>query len=115
MNLTQTISKMLQREVTEEQAKTFALEQFGTLSAYLRQLDIECSKPIFIAFGENLISDLEEERYKSVSNRIKKNDGDVIGWNPRKDNIEELFQHLKGNTNFVEISAKTLKKINKKL
>ncbi len=115
MNLTQTVSKILNREVTEEGAKTFALEQFGTLSAYLRQLDVECSNPIFIAFGENLVNDLEEQDYESASNRIKINDGDIIGWNPRKDNIEELFQHLRGNTNFIEISAKTLKKINKKL
>jgi hypothetical protein len=115
MNLTQTVSKILNREVTEEEAKTFALEQFGTLSAYLRQLDIECSNPIFIAFGENLVNDLEEQDYESASNRLKSNDGDIIGWNPRKDNIEELFQHLRGNTNFIEISAKTLKKINKKL
>ncbi len=41
MNLTQTVSKILNREVTEEEAKTFALEQFGTLSAYLRQLDVD--------------------------------------------------------------------------
>ena len=115
MNLTQTVSKILNREVTEDEAKTFALEQFGTLSAYLRQLDVECSSSIFIAFGELLINDLEEGNYKSAINRIKINDGDVIGWNLRKDNIEELFQHLRGNTNFVEISAKILKKINKKL
>ena len=115
MNLIQTVSTILQREVTEEEAKTFALEQFGTLSAYLRQLDVENSKPIFIVFGENLVNDIIEQDYTSASNRIKINDGDVIGWNPRKDNIEELFQHLRGNTNFVEISAKTLKKINKKL
>ena len=41
MNLIQTVSKILNREVTEEGAKTFALEQFGTLSAYLRQLDVD--------------------------------------------------------------------------
>jgi hypothetical protein len=115
MNLIQTVSAILQREVTEEEAKTFALEQFGMLASYLRQVDIENSKPIFIAFGECLISELENEHYNSAKNTIKNNDGDIIGWNPRKDNIEELFQHLRGNTNFVEISAKTLKKINKKL
>lgn len=115
MNLTQTVSKMLNKTVTDEEAKTFALEQFGTLSAYLRQLDKECSNPIFIAFGENLIFDLEEQDFKSASNRIKINDGDIIGWNPKTDDIEELFQHLRGNTNFIEISAKTLKNINKKL
>jgi len=115
MNLTQTVSKMLNKTVTDEEAKTFALEQFGTLSAYLRHIDKVTSNPIFIAFGENLIVDLEEQEYNSAKNRIKNNDGDVIGWNPRTDDIEELFQHLRGNNNFVEISAKTLKKINKKL
>ena len=115
MNLTQTVSKILNKEVTEEEAKTFASEQFGTLSTYLRQLDKDCSNPIYIAYGENLVIDLEEQDFKSASNRIKINDGDVIGWNPRTNDIEELFQHLRGNVNFVEISAKTLKKINKKL
>lgn len=115
MNLTQTVSKILEKEVTKEEAKTFALEQFGTLSAYLKHIDKLRSKPIYIAFGENLIIDLEEQDYKSASNRIKNNEGDIIGWNPKKDDIEELFQHLRGNNNFIEISAKTLKKIDKKL
>ena len=115
MNLIQTVSKLLQKEVTEEQAKTFALEQFGTLTAYLRQLDIDNSNDVIIAFGENLVIDIEEQNYKSASNRIKMNDGDIIGWNPRKDTIEELFQHIRGEQNFIEISQKTLNKINKKL
>ena len=111
MDLTQTVSKILNKEVTKEQAKTFALEQFGTLSAYFRQLDINTSNDILIAFGENLVSDIENEDYKSAKNRIKQNDGDIIGWNPRKDNVEELFQHIRGEGNFVEISQKQLKKI----
>jgi len=115
MNLTQTVSKIFEKEVTEEEAKTFALEQFGVLSAYLRQVDKECSNPIYIAFGSHLINNIEEGNFNYASHLIKNNDGDVVGWNPRTDNIEELFQHLRGNTDFVEISAKTLKKINKKL
>lgn len=115
MNLTQTVSNILNKEVTEEEAKTFALEQFGILSAYLRQLDIENSKPIYIAFGSHLINNIEEGNYNYASHLIKNNDGDIIGWNPKKDNIEELFKQLRGNTDFVEISAKTLKKINKKI
>lgn len=36
MTLTKTVSNILKREVTQEEAKTFALEQFGTLTAYLK-------------------------------------------------------------------------------
>lgn len=37
MNLIETIGAILQREVTEEEAKDFAMKQFGTLSSYIRK------------------------------------------------------------------------------
>lgn len=37
MNLIQTVSKILGKEVTEEEAKDFALTQFGLLASYLRK------------------------------------------------------------------------------
>jgi hypothetical protein len=37
MNLQKTVSKILNREVSLEEAKQFANDQFGTLAAYLRK------------------------------------------------------------------------------
>ena len=39
MNLIQTVSKILKREVTEQEAKDFALNQFGVLTAYIRSYE----------------------------------------------------------------------------
>lgn len=36
MNLRETVSEMLQRPVSEEEARQFAQDQFGVLSTYLR-------------------------------------------------------------------------------
>jgi len=52
MNLQETVSKILGREVSTEEAKDFALNQFGVLTSYLRKpkeyrvyvLDADCSK-----------------------------------------------------------------------
>lgn len=37
MNLQETVSKILKREVTIEESKEFALKQFGTLHAYINR------------------------------------------------------------------------------
>lgn len=37
MNLVQTVSKILNREVTEQEAMEFARDQFGTLCAFVKQ------------------------------------------------------------------------------
>lgn len=37
MNLKQTVSEILKKEVTETEAQKFASQQFGALCAYLRQ------------------------------------------------------------------------------
>jgi hypothetical protein len=37
MNLQQTVSKILGKEVTTEEAKQFANDQFGILATYLRK------------------------------------------------------------------------------
>jgi len=37
MNLIETVSEILKKEVTAKEAVTFAANQFGTLSSYLRQ------------------------------------------------------------------------------
>jgi len=39
MNLVNVVSEILKRDVTEEQAKDFALNQFGVLTAYLYETD----------------------------------------------------------------------------
>jgi len=39
MNLQQTVSKILKREVTIDEAQTFAFEQYGVLTAYNREMD----------------------------------------------------------------------------
>ena len=37
MNLQQTVSKMLKKEVSLKEAQEFANDQFGTLCAYIRE------------------------------------------------------------------------------
>jgi hypothetical protein len=37
MNLKQTVSEILQKEVTEAEAQKFASQQFGVLCAYIRK------------------------------------------------------------------------------
>ena len=39
MNLVQTVSKILNREVTEQEAMEFTRDQFGTLCAFVKQLE----------------------------------------------------------------------------
>ena len=39
MNLQKTVSTILKKEVTEDEAKKFASEQFGILSSYLNKQD----------------------------------------------------------------------------
>lgn len=41
MNLTETVSEMLSRKVTDEEAKDFALNQFGSLMSYVRKKDVD--------------------------------------------------------------------------
>lgn len=43
MNLQETVSKILGKEVTVEEAKTFAQDQFGTLAAYIKNPPIVIS------------------------------------------------------------------------
>ena len=37
MTLTTTVTNLLNKRVTDEQAKTFALENYGVLATYIRQ------------------------------------------------------------------------------
>ena len=37
MTLTTTVTNLLNKKVTDEQAKTFALENYGVLATYIRQ------------------------------------------------------------------------------
>jgi hypothetical protein len=41
MTLTKTVTNILNKKVTEEQAKQFALDNYGILATYIRQQTIE--------------------------------------------------------------------------
>ena len=69
-------------------------------------------KTFKIVYGESLIALLDEEDYKSASDNIKRGSGDIIGWNPLTDDINELFEHLRGNFDFREVTDKELEEVN---
>ena len=54
MNLTQTVSKILNREITEQEAMVFARDQFGTLQTYMRQKE----KPTLDKIIDNKVNQL---------------------------------------------------------
>ena len=70
---------------------------------------------ITIAYGENLINALDNEDFISAVQDIKNNNGDVVGYDPATDDIEELFQHIRGSYNFREITEYEQTQINKLL
>jgi len=45
MNLTQTVSKILNREVTEQEAMEFALNQYGVLTTFNREWEAKNNPP----------------------------------------------------------------------
>lgn len=71
-------------------------------------------KILNIAYGGKLVSLLDNENYKLSAQSIYNGNGDIIGWNPKND-ITELFEHLRGNEDFREVTKRELKKVNKHL
>ena len=72
-------------------------------------------KKILIAYGENLINALDNEDFATAVKDIECQNGDIIEFNPLKDNIEELFQHIRGSLNFREVTREEIKQVNKLL
>lgn len=56
MTLTTTVTNLLNKKVTDEQAKTFALENYGVLATYIRQEFINSIKKV----------DDYEKKYKRI-------------------------------------------------
>lgn len=72
-------------------------------------------RTINIAYGEKLVEAIIDKDFDTASVLIKNGDGDIVGYSPFEDDIEELFQHIRGSFNFIEVSEKILKKVNDKL
>ena len=72
-------------------------------------------KNIAIAYGEKLINALYNEDFETAVKDIECQNGDIIEFNPLKDDIEELFQHIRGSINFRQVTVEELKQINKLL
>lgn len=68
-----------------------------------------------IAYGETLINALDNEDFISAVQYIKNNNGDIVSYDPKTDDIEELFQHIRGSYNFREVTTEELTQINKLL
>jgi hypothetical protein len=66
-----------------------------------------------IAYGEDLIIALDNEDFINAVQCIKNNDGDIVGYDPSIDDIEELFQHIRGSQDFRQITEEELLQINK--
>jgi hypothetical protein len=67
-----------------------------------------------IAYGETLIKHLDNEDWDLATECLSLYDGDIIGFNPKKD-IEELFQHIRGSLDFRTVTKKELEEINKRI
>ena len=72
-------------------------------------------KTLNIAYGDNLIALLDNKNYQLSAQSIHNGNGDIIGWNPKTDNIAELFEHLRGSEDFREVTKQELKKVDKHL
>jgi hypothetical protein len=68
-------------------------------------------KPKSIAYGEQLIKYLDEEEWELAVECLNNNDGDIIGYNPT-DDIDELFQHIRGSFYFREVTEEELNQVN---
>lgn len=66
-----------------------------------------------IAYGEDLIIALDNEDFVSAVAHIKNNNGDIVGYEPSEDKIEELFQHIRGSQDFRQITKKEFLQIKK--
>lgn len=116
MNLKQTVEKILGREVSIEEAKRFANEQYGFLCEFNRNWEQKVnSKIINIVYGEVLIKHLNNQDWDLAVECIKVYNGDIISYNPQNNNIEELFQHIRGTSDFREITQTELDEINKRI
>lgn len=112
MNLQQTVSKIKGREVTIEEAKNFAYEQYRTLYAFNREWEKEQKAPINVAYGENLVNALIEGDIDEAVELIKCGDGNIVGFDG---DLNQLFEHIRGSLDFMVVSNKTVNKINNKL
>ena len=67
-----------------------------------------------IANGEVLVKHLDNQDWDLAVDCINNYNGDITGFNIN-DNIEELFQHIRGSVDFREVSKEELEEINKRL
>ena len=67
-----------------------------------------------IAYGEKLVEHLDNQEWDLAVDCINNSDGDIVGYTS-EDNIEELFQHIKGSLDFRTVSDDELNEINKRL
>ena len=68
-----------------------------------------------IAYGESFIKHLDNEDWDLAVECININNGDIVGFDPIKDDIEELFQHIRGSNDFREVTENELNEMNKRL
>lgn len=70
MNFQETISAMLKREVTEEEAKKIAIEQFGMLTTFIRENDKEKENLKNTLWEVYNVMDIKTERQQKLINKI---------------------------------------------
>jgi hypothetical protein len=64
MNLVQTVSKILDREVSEEEAKDFALNQYGVLTTFNKKWEMEVNyKGVADRLAAFLVSKIKPAEY----------------------------------------------------
>ena len=69
MTLQQTVSKLLNREVSLEEAKEFANDQFGTLCAYIKRPPTRTL--VLLLNDRDLLEKIENQEFESTKEMIQ--------------------------------------------
>ena len=67
-----------------------------------------------IAYGEKLVRHLDNQEQDLAVDCINCSNGDIVG-HSSEDDIEELFEHIRGSLDFRVVTNEELNEINKRL
>ena len=96
MNLIQTVSKILNKTVTLDQAQEFALTQFGTLGAYLREQHKPKETRVYILSAEYKEATVEDIQnwtlYEEHHNKLTQDAEEFINLCEQVGEVRSLYE-----------------------
>ena len=128
VNMAVKLRNILSEETLIQDLKVMPLAQFmedwnyiwldkpaTTIISYIHAIieDKIKDEDVNVAYGEAVVNAIEEEEFEKCADLITQGSGDIVGFNPRRDRIEELLEQLEGNTSFLVVDEKDLAEINK--